>query len=94
MLSRYSTRGGRSAPRCTPHSDYRDRRGVTVPIVGFWRTAPGQSRIADRAGEGEVLTSDLTRQLMIGSKASFVERGEAELKGVPGVWSLYAATFN
>ena len=46
------------------------------------------------AGEGEVLTSDLTRQLMIGSKASFAERGEFELKGVPGSWPLFAATFD
>ena len=38
------------------------------------------------------ITSDLTRQLMIGSKANFAERGEFELKGVPGNWPLYAAS--
>ncbi len=50
------------------------------------------SRIADQAGSGEVLTSDLTRQLMIGSDVSFQGRGDFELKGVPGTWPLYAAS--
>jgi len=50
------------------------------------------SRIADLAGDGEILTSDLTRQLMIGSRAAFDERGERELKGVPGSWPLYGAS--
>lgn len=60
-----------------------DISGISVNIA---------SRIADRAGESEILTSDLTRQLMIGSKANFAERGEFELKGVPGNWPLYAAS--
>ncbi len=62
-----------------------DISGISVNIA---------SRITDQAVEGEILTSDLTRQLMIGSKASFGERGEVELKGVPGIWSLYAASFS
>ncbi len=50
------------------------------------------SRIADQAGGGEIFTSDLTRQLMIGSDVSFQGRGDFELKGVPGTWPLYAAS--
>jgi class 3 adenylate cyclase/dienelactone hydrolase len=60
-----------------------DISGISVNIA---------SRIADHAGESEILTSDLTRQLMIGSNAIFEDRGEFELKGVPGNWPLYAAS--
>ncbi|SLN38981.1 AB hydrolase superfamily protein YvaM [Oceanibacterium hippocampi] len=49
------------------------------------------SRIADLAGEGEIVTSDLTRQLMIGSRVIFEARGVVSLKGVPGEWPLYTA---
>jgi class 3 adenylate cyclase len=60
-----------------------DISGISVNIA---------SRIADHAGKSEILTSDLTRQLMIGSNATFEDRGEFELKGVPGAWPLYAAS--
>jgi class 3 adenylate cyclase/predicted alpha/beta hydrolase len=60
-----------------------DISGISVNIA---------SRIADLAEEHEILTSDLTRQLMIGSNSTFEERGNFELKGVPGSWPLYAAS--
>ena len=60
-----------------------DISGINVNIA---------ARIADRADAGEILASDLTRQLMIGARIDFEARGESELKGVPGRWPLYAAT--
>jgi class 3 adenylate cyclase/predicted esterase len=59
-----------------------DVSGISVNIA---------SRIADQAEESEILTSDLTRQLMIGSSTIFDNRGDFELKGVPGSWPLFAA---
>jgi class 3 adenylate cyclase len=50
------------------------------------------SRIADTALPGEVLVSSTVRDLVAGSTFSFEERGEHELKGIPGRWRLYAAT--
>jgi class 3 adenylate cyclase len=42
------------------------------------------------AAPGEVLTSSTVKDLVVGSGISFTERGEHELKGVPGVWKLFA----
>jgi class 3 adenylate cyclase len=50
------------------------------------------SRIADTALPGEVLVSSTVRDLVAGSTFAFDERGEHELKGIPGRWRLYAAT--
>jgi class 3 adenylate cyclase len=49
------------------------------------------ARIGALAGDGEVLTSSTVKDLVTGTAIPFVERGEHELKGVPGVWRLYAA---
>jgi class 3 adenylate cyclase/pimeloyl-ACP methyl ester carboxylesterase len=49
------------------------------------------ARIAAAAGTGEVLVSSTVRDLVAGSGLLFTERGERELKGVPGSWALYAA---
>jgi class 3 adenylate cyclase len=48
------------------------------------------SRVASLAGPGEVLVSSTVRDLVAGSAVEFEERGEHELKGVPGSWTLYA----
>ena len=48
------------------------------------------ARVAAQAGPGEVLVSSTVRDLVAGSGLEFVERGQAELKGVPGEWRLYA----
>jgi hypothetical protein len=42
------------------------------------------------AGSGEVLVSGAVKDLVVGSGLRFADRGEHELKGVPGRWSLYA----
>ena len=48
------------------------------------------ARVCSRAGPGEVLVSGTVRDLVAGSEIAFEERGEHELKGVPGAWRLYA----
>jgi class 3 adenylate cyclase len=47
-------------------------------------------RVCDVAGPGQVLTSETVRSLMVGSSIEFMDRGEHELKGVPGTWRLFA----
>jgi len=49
------------------------------------------ARIASLAGPGEVLISHTVKDLVAGSGLEFEDRGEHELKGVPGEWRLYAA---
>ena len=49
------------------------------------------ARSSGVAAPGEVLVSSTVKDLVAGSGFSFDERGEHELKGVPGTWSLYAA---
>jgi class 3 adenylate cyclase len=48
------------------------------------------ARVAAEAGPGEVLVSQTVRDLVAGSGLEFAERGETELKGLPGTWRLYA----
>lgn len=49
------------------------------------------ARVAALASPSEVLVSQTVRDLMVGSDLMFIDRGSHELKGVPGVWTLYAA---
>ena len=46
-------------------------------------------RVSALAGPGEVLVSRTVTDLVAGSGLSFKERGEHELKGVPGNWGIY-----
>lgn len=48
------------------------------------------SRVMSAAGPGEVFVSRTVVDLVTGSGISFEERGEHDLKGVPGRWALYA----
>jgi class 3 adenylate cyclase/alpha-beta hydrolase superfamily lysophospholipase len=48
------------------------------------------ARVASRAGSGEVLVSSTVKDLVAGSGLTFEDRGEHELKGIPGHWHLYA----
>ncbi len=48
------------------------------------------ARVAAQASPGEVLVSSTVKDLVAGSGLEFVDRGAAELKGVPGEWRLYA----
>jgi len=48
------------------------------------------ARISSLAAAGEVLVSSTVKDLVAGSGLAFDDRGEHELKGVPGTWRLYA----
>jgi class 3 adenylate cyclase len=50
------------------------------------------ARAAAEAGAGEILVTSTVRDLVAGSGLAFEERGERELKGVPGTWRLYAVS--
>ncbi len=58
-------------------------RGIAVHIG---------ARVSALAGAGEVLVSRTVADLVAGSGIELAERGEQELKGVPGPWSLYLVT--
>jgi class 3 adenylate cyclase len=49
------------------------------------------ARVMALAQPGEVLVSSLVPGLVAGSGIEFEDRGERELKGVPGRWRLFAA---
>jgi len=48
------------------------------------------ARVAALAGPGEVLVSSTVKDLVAGSGTEFEDRGEQQLKGVPGEWRLFA----
>jgi class 3 adenylate cyclase/pimeloyl-ACP methyl ester carboxylesterase len=60
----------------------RDLAGIAVHIG---------ARVAAMAGGGEVLVTSTVRDLVAGSGIDFADRGQHELKGVPGTWHLLAA---
>jgi class 3 adenylate cyclase len=48
------------------------------------------ARISRLAGPGELLVSSTVRDLIVGSEQILVDRGEHQLKGIPGAWRLFA----
>jgi len=48
------------------------------------------ARVEALAGPGEVLVSRTIVDLIVGSDIEFEDRGEHELKGVPGSWKVFA----
>ncbi|MGA9876548.1 MAG: adenylate/guanylate cyclase domain-containing protein [Solirubrobacteraceae bacterium] len=48
------------------------------------------ARVSALSEPGEILVSSTVKELVIGSGMQFSDRGEHQLKGVPGVWRLYA----
>ena len=57
-----------------------DIGGMTVNIA---------ARVASLAGTGEVVVSRTVTDLVAGSGIGFEDRGEHQLKGVPGLWQLF-----
>ena len=51
------------------------------------------ARLGALASPSEVLVSQTIKDLTAGSGIHFTDRGEHDLKGVPGPWQLYAAPF-
>jgi class 3 adenylate cyclase/alpha-beta hydrolase superfamily lysophospholipase len=49
------------------------------------------ARVGAAAGPGEVLVSRTVADLVVGSGIKLEDRGEHQLKGVPGTWKLYRA---
>jgi class 3 adenylate cyclase len=47
------------------------------------------SRVSSAASPGEVLVSSTVRDLVAGSDITFEDRGEHELKGVPGARRMF-----
>jgi class 3 adenylate cyclase len=48
------------------------------------------ARVMSEAKGGEVLVSRTVRDVLLGSRYEFAERGDYQLKGVPDRWPLYA----
>jgi class 3 adenylate cyclase len=59
-----------------------DVAGIAVHIA---------SRISELATPGEILVSKTVVDLTAGAGLQFEARGEHELKGVPGTWTIFAA---
>ena len=47
------------------------------------------ARVGALAGPGENIVSSTVKELVVGSDLQFSDRGQHELKGVPGSWHLY-----
>ena len=50
------------------------------------------ARVAASAGPSEVLVSQTVKDLVAGTGLLLEDRGERELKGVPGSWRVYRAS--
>ena len=48
------------------------------------------ARISALAGPNDVLVSSTVRDLSVGSGQTLTDRGEHDLKGVPGPWRVFA----
>ena len=74
-------RAGLHTGECEVRGD--DLGGVAVHIA---------ARVGALANPGELLVSGTVKDLVFGSGIEFEDRGERELKGVPGSWKLFAVT--
>jgi class 3 adenylate cyclase len=79
-------RGRRQQHRRTHHTGEVELRdddigGIAVHIA---------QRVSALAGSSEIFVSRTVTDLVAGSGIEFANRGGHELKGVPGVWEIYA----
>jgi class 3 adenylate cyclase len=72
--------------RAGVHTGEVEMRGSDVSGVGVHIA----QRVSAAAGAGEILVSRTVVDLVTGSGIRFHERGDHELKGVPGTWPLFA----
>ncbi|GAC1542979.1 MAG: adenylate/guanylate cyclase domain-containing protein [Acidimicrobiales bacterium] len=72
--------------RAGVHTGEIELRGGDVGGIGVHIAA----RVASLAGSGEVLVSRTVTDLVAGSGIAFEDRGEQELRGVPGSWRVYS----
>jgi len=68
------------------HTGEAERRGEDYGGIAMHIAA----RISAHAAPGEVLVSRTVGDLVTGSETSLRDRGEHELRGVPGTWGLFA----
>jgi class 3 adenylate cyclase/pimeloyl-ACP methyl ester carboxylesterase len=76
------------AVRAGIHTGELERDGMNVTGL----TVHIGARVGAAAEPGQVLVSRTVHDLVGGSGLTFANRGEHELKGVPGHWELYAVT--
>jgi class 3 adenylate cyclase len=67
------------------HTGEIERRGDDVAGIAVHLA----QRVQAKAQPGEVLVSRTVVDLVVGSDLHFVDRGEYELKGLPGMWRLF-----
>jgi class 3 adenylate cyclase len=67
------------------HTGEVELRGDDLGGVGVHVAA----RVAAQAGPGELFVSSTVKDLVAGSGIDFEDRGERQLKGIPGQWRLY-----
>ena len=67
------------------------RRGVTASshFTSASVSGPAAPLAFPYARPSEVLVSSTVKDLVAGAALEFEDRGEHELKGVPGTWRLY-----
>jgi class 3 adenylate cyclase len=70
--------------RCGVHTGEVEVRGDDIAGMAVHIGA----RVSALAGAGEIFATTTVRDLVVGSEIVFDERGEHELKGVPGRWRL------
>ena len=68
------------------HTGEVELRGDDIGGIGVHVAA----RVLEHAESGELLVSAVVPLLVAGSGAEFEERGDYELKGLPGTWKLFA----
>ena len=86
VADQFGSSGSSSEPACTRASaSCTTTRSRESPS----RSARGSPALAS---PGEVLVSSTVKDLVAGSGIEFDDRGEHELKGVPGAWKLFAVT--
>lgn len=73
--------------RAGVHTGEVERRGDDIAGIGVNIAA----RIEAMAQAGEVLVSRTVTDLVAGSDLEFEDRGEHDLKGIPGRWQVFAA---
>ncbi len=78
----------RSASKCGRDST-RASAARSTGKVGGLAVSIG-ARVTSLAGRSEILVSQTVRDLVAGSGIELADRGEHDLKGVPGSWRVYA----
>lgn len=64
--------------------------GLNLVTISPFAILAGLICVRREGVAGEVLVSRKVRDLVAGSGIEFADRGEHALKGVPGVWQLFA----